>query len=298
MRKASLAQDQPPIGSVGGKAARRQRTVIMAHQRSSYMTLHRICVMAAFFALASTSAAAQPAAATLISPSADVNSTTIAFTWQSAPTATWYHFWLGKADTTLVMEQWYTAAHAGCETGGTCTITVTPPVTAGAFIWYVRTWSSAGYGPWSAPHMFTVRDVMQAWSGTLPASRRFTIVLNGQAVLDNETGLVWERTPGLTQHEWSSARFVCALSSTGSRRGWRVPTVSEILSLVDTSTSNPSLPAGHPFVMGPSIIFWTATPSTQTADYYFVMQMVSGAISQVPGSNFFRLWCVRGGVMQ
>jgi hypothetical protein len=270
----------------------------MAHQRSSYMTLHRTCVMAAFFALATTSAAAQPTAASLISPSADVNSTTIAFTWQSAPTATWYHFWLGTPNTSLVMEQWYTAEHAGCASGGTCSITVTPPVTAGAYVWHIRTWSSAGYGPWSAAHMFTMRDVVPTWSGKLPASRRFTVVLDNLAVLDNETGLVWERTPGLTQHEWSSSRFVCALSSTGSRRGWRVPTLSEILSLVDTSRSNPSLPAGHPFVLGETLNFWTATPSTQEANYYFVMQMVSGGISQVPGSNGFRLWCVRGGVMQ
>jgi hypothetical protein len=110
------------------------------------MTTLRISLIATLFALASTSATAQPGAVALISPVSDVNGTTIAFTWQSAPTATWYHFWLGKADTTLVMEQWYTAAHAGCETGGTCTITVTPPVTAGAFIWHIRTLQSLNRG--------------------------------------------------------------------------------------------------------------------------------------------------------
>jgi hypothetical protein len=259
------------------------------------MTAHRICLAAALFTLASTSAAAQPTAATLISPSSDVNGTTIAFTWQSAPTATWYHFWLGKADTSLVMEQWYTAEHAGCSTGGTCTITVTPPITAGGFIWHIRTWSSAGYGPWSPAHMFTMRDVTQAWSGTLPASRRFTIVLNGEAVLDNETGLVWQRTPGATLHQWQFTRSICGVSNTGGRFGWRVPTMAELASLMDPAAFNPSLPPGHPFVVAGSLNVWSQTTSTQVDNYAFLVSFSAGSISQTIYSFEARVWCVRGG---
>jgi hypothetical protein len=264
------------------------------------MTTHRLCLVAALFTLASTSAAAQPAAATLISPSSDVNGTTIAFTWQSASTATWYHFWLGKADTSLVMDQWYTAEHAGCSTGGTCTITVTPPVKAGGFIWHIRTWSSAGYGPWSPAHMFTVRDVVQAWSGRLPPSRRFTLVLGDAAVLDNETGLVWQRNAAtLGGRRWSLAQPACVQAVIGARFGWRMPTVAELMSLLDPTAGPPRLPPGHPFLLPAAVgdsPYWTQTQYSGGTTYWFV-DVASGNsdIAADDPTVTYRVWCVRGG---
>jgi hypothetical protein len=257
------------------------------------VTTHRIATIGALLVVFSTSAFAQPGAATLISPSSDVNNTTIAFTWQSAPTATWYHFWLGRADTSLITEHWYTAEHAGCASGGTCAITVTPPVTAGAYIWHIRTWSSAGYGPWSAPHMFSVRDVVQAWSGTLPPSRRFTIVFNGEGVLDNETGLVWQRVVSSNLFQWVNASFACGNLSTAGRLGWRVPTMSELASLVDTLVLNPSLPPGHPFTVPATLSVWSYTPSAAGAHYGVNFNV--GGLFQASDSGELRIWCVRGG---
>jgi hypothetical protein len=261
------------------------------------MTSHRIAVIAALVTLTAASATAQPGAATLISPSSDVNSTTIAFTWQSAPTATWYHFWLGKADTSLVMEHWYTAEHAGCASGGTCAITVTPPVTAGAYIWHIRTWSGAGYGPWSPAHLFTVREVVQAWSGTLPPSRRFTVVLNGQAVLDNETGLVWQRNAGaFTPKRWSSVQIDCVLAYIGGRSGWRVPSIAELKSLIEPTANTPALPVGHPFLLPAERNYWSQTQLTGSGTYW-VVSIDSGNAGSSPddAAILYRTWCVRGG---
>jgi hypothetical protein len=255
----------------------------------------RTCVLTALLFVLSSPAFAQPGPAMPRTPSSDVTGSTIAFTWQSAATATWYQFWLGRGDTTLVMEQWYTAEHAGCAGGGTCTVTLTPPLTAGAFVWYVRTWSSAGYGPWSVAFMFTMRDVVQAWSGALPPSRRFTLVLNAEAVLDNETGLVWQRIPADTTHQWQLSRWYCAVADTGSRAGWRVPTLSELQSLLNRA--NPSLPPGHPFVVTGTPWFWTNTASTQAADFYFRVSAADGSLAQTLSLPDFvhRNWCVRGG---
>src|SRR3989337_2100680 len=44
-----------------------------------------------------------------------------------------------------------------------------------------------------------------AWSLKLPTSTRFETVLDGGAVLDWETGLVWEKSPDRTTRTWSDA---------------------------------------------------------------------------------------------
>jgi hypothetical protein len=259
------------------------------------MTMLRTCSIAILFVIAPVSALAQPGLATLITPASDVAGSTIAFTWQSAPGATWYHFWLGKANTSLVQEQWYTAEHAGCAGGGTCTITLSPAITAGAFIWHIRTWSAAGYGPWSPAQMFTVRDVVQAWSSILPASRRFTVVMNNLAVLDNETGLVWERQLTTVTHTYASAVGYCASNNTAGRRGWRVPSVAEITSLIEGAT-NPTLPAGHPFTMPLTVpYFWTQTPVPMSQTHAYVVEFETGTAFAGGVQLVFRVWCVRGG---
>src|SRR4051812_39862727 len=84
-----------------------------------------------------------------------------------------------------------------------------------------------------------------AWDETLPASTRFIVLtnMNSQAVLDRETGLVWERTPDLTlptglTRKWVDAHVICNIKTVGNRQGWRLPTVHELASLIDPSNPN------------------------------------------------------------
>jgi hypothetical protein len=246
----------------------------------------------------SGTALAQPPAAIPVSPVSDVVGSTIAFSWQSASGATWYQLWLGRPDTSLVSDQWYTAEHAGCSSGGTCTVTMTAPLIAGPYTWYVRTWAPNGYGPWSSAHLFTVKDPTQAWSGTLPPSRRFTLVLNNAAALDNETGLVWARTPHPDAIRWSWTLAVCAMASTGGRYGWRVPTLAELRSLFVPGQSNPALPPGHPFMqLGTNPYLWSRTPNIQATNSYHATHVDTGSLFAFLNdpSVLHRVLCVRGG---
>ncbi|MDN3515004.1 MAG: DUF1566 domain-containing protein [Candidatus Brocadia sp.] len=89
----------------------------------------------------------------------------------------------------------------------------------------------------------------------LEASKRFEVVLNGEAVLDKETGLVWEKSPEVIQiHHGTDEiyEYVCDKEVEG-RKGWRIPSVYELASLIDTKQQNPSLPKGHPFTKEVSI---------------------------------------------
>src|SRR5215470_9380827 len=44
-----------------------------------------------------------------------------------------------------------------------------------------------------------------AWSQKLPAAQRFEVVLDGAAVLDHETGLVWEKSPSTVKNTFTDS---------------------------------------------------------------------------------------------
>jgi hypothetical protein len=95
-----------------------------------------------------------PSAANQVSPSGEITDTTPTYTWNPVADATWYQLWVGDSSGNKI-NQWYTAAEAGCADGvGICSVTPTTEV-RGAGQWWVRTYNSAGYGPWSGPVSFT-----------------------------------------------------------------------------------------------------------------------------------------------
>jgi len=136
-----------------------------------------------------------------------------------------------------------------------------------------------------------------SWSQKLAAADRFELVLDGAAVLDHETGLVWEKSPSKnTQTFERMGFFLCNAKNVGGRLGWRVPTLWEMLTLIDLSHSNPALPAGHPFtnlVMGN---YWTATPFSVgfLAETAYAVGVDDGGSGTTGVGNFFPVWCVRG----
>lgn len=142
--------------------------------------------------------------------------------------------------------------------------------------------AASGNGPYYAT---------PSWDQKLPASTRFVVLTdwNSEAVLDRETGLVWERAPGLTHPaNWSFARFDCSNRTTGGRRAWRLPLVHELASLMDPFTF---------FNSGP---YWSATTDADGSDGAWVVNFeVTPRNPFVPGvmtKNATNpvVWCVRG----
>jgi hypothetical protein len=146
------------------------------------------------------------------------------------------------------------------------------------------------------PTMKTLDQIPPTWSQKLPSSERFVIVLDGAGVLDKETGLVWEQSPS-TNFVYPPFGDNCAVLNKGGRKGWRLPTVQELASLVDPTQADPSLPSGHPFSNVLSGCYWCATtdaidPSSgqyvvcfNEGDIWFAARSQSG----------IHAWCVRGG---
>jgi len=86
--------------------------------------------------------------------------------------------------------------------------------------------------------------------------------------------------------------------SIADRKGWRLPSVVELASLVDTSQSFPSLPVGHPFTNVQADTYWTSTTYAENASIAWGVNFNSGSVSVVlfKNGNGLFAWCVRGGM--
>jgi Protein of unknown function (DUF1566) len=136
------------------------------------------------------------------------------------------------------------------------------------------------------------------------ATNRFVILANwnSEAVLDRETGVVWQRAPDPATLDLTDAIHACNTKNIGNRLGWRLPTIQELASLVDPSIPTPglALPAGHPFVGVQSTfsIFFSGTRIAVGAVWSLDFDNISsnnGVFGSSVGGGFARAWCVRGG---
>jgi uncharacterized protein DUF1566 len=139
-----------------------------------------------------------------------------------------------------------------------------------------------------------------AWDRKLPASFRFFVLTdwNNEAVLDKETGLVWERTAPMGG-QWELARILCAGRTTGSRKGWRLPSVHELNSLFDpailAAQTNLALPAGHPFNNVQPTVYWSATLDAANPNAAWMVDFTGGGAVSTDLTIYGKLvWCVRG----
>ncbi len=130
---------------------------------------------------------------------------------------------------------------------------------------------------------------------------RFQILeeYKGEAVLDSETLLIWERTPSATETAWANASLRCALRSTGGQIGWRLPSFLELMTLVEPAPSaaanKPSLPTGHPFHGVKADSYWTAGSQATEPTSAYAVDFLRGDITLQRKNQAHASWCVRGG---
>jgi hypothetical protein len=148
------------------------------------------------------------------------------------------------------------------------------------------------------PTMKTLDQIPPTWSQKLQcdtaACPRFEIVMDGAAVLDKETGLVWERSPRTYTGNWYNAQWECWAHNTGERWGWRLPTIYELVSLAELVAHDcyGLLPCGHPFTNA-ICTYWSATT-------WFWDANEAISFSRLGTNSFSKdselcYWCVRGG---
>jgi len=148
-------------------------------------------------------------------------------------------------------------------------------------------------GPYYAPPAWD----QKLQCDTLTTCPRFVVLSNwnGQAVLDRETGLVWERSPDPTLRPWDFALLHCVTRVVSDRSGWRLPSIQELLSL-RAAASGSTLPPGHPFSNVDLTYYWSATT---TGIYAYISEFSftsgDGVTAHTKSSSYSGAWCVRGG---
>jgi len=142
---------------------------------------------------------------------------------------------------------------------------------------------------------------LPSWNQKLPASSRFSVLSDwgSAAVLDRETGLVWEKSPSPApvHPTWFGALSDCSTLTVSDRMGWRLPTLQELASLVDPSVSapGPTLPSGHPFQNVQPGGYWSATTHAELPEWVRVVSFYDGTVVNGVKSGSGYAWCVRGG---
>jgi hypothetical protein len=122
-----------------------------------------------------------------------------------------------------------------------------------------------------------------------------------EAVLDTQTLLIWERTPSSSETAWASASLRCALTSTGGRLGWRLPSFFELMTLVEppqrAAASKPSLPTGHPFRGVRADSYWTTSSQDIEPANAYTVDFLRGDVAIQRKTRPHAWWCVRGGTL-
>jgi hypothetical protein len=122
---------------------------------------------------------------------------------------------------------------------------------------------------------------------------------NNEAVRDNNTGLVWERSPVALSFTWRG-RANCINKKVGGQSGWRLPAIAELASLIDPSVplTSPALPPGHPFLNVQAAGYWSASSSADNMALAWGLAFAEGGGVFTADKQITEhyIWCVRGGM--
>ena len=214
----------------------------------------------------STTIPTPPAVAVLTAPLGNIGTNyNPTYTWNKVTTATYYHLYVNGPNG-VVLDKWYEAS-AICTTS-TCTV-LSPTLGGGAHLWYVQTWNSAGYGPWSnntQPTNFNTTTlalpaaaVLTAPKGNIGTDYNPTYTWNN-VVTATRYRLYVSGPGGVVLDQWYPAANICGVSTCsvlsptlgGGAYVWYVQTYNQSgfgpwsnnAQPTDFNTTTPTIPAG------------------------------------------------------
>jgi hypothetical protein len=128
-------------------------------------------------------------------------------------------------------------------------------------------------------------------SSGLPNPAVYDTSITG-TVFDRLTGLMWQRSAGSTPSSQAAATAACTASRLGGYADWRLPTVLELVSIVDYTAISPSIDSAA-FPGTTANLFWTVTPLAGRPHEAWYVQFIQGATNVLDTSDFNLSRCVR-----
>ena len=118
-------------------------------------------------------------------------------------------------------------------------------------------------------------------------------------VYDSKSKLTWQQTVSPTTYTWADAKTYCAgVGASLGGTGWRVPTIKELLSIVDFSQ-----PAGlyidtNTFLSTPvggkiGLEFWSSSPLAGSSSDAWSVNFIYGRSDSFHTANAYDVRCVR-----
>jgi len=126
---------------------------------------------------------------------------------------------------------------------------------------------------------------------------RYTV--SSGTVFDTKTKLTWQQTVSSMTYVWMDAVTYCGSTSVGPSRtiggtGWRVPTLKELLTIIDYSQSNPPAIDSTAFPGTPLSFFWSATSLLgQSGGSVWIVDSSEGFVTSEDPSQLYYVRCVR-----
>ncbi|HEY3448631.1 MAG TPA: DUF1566 domain-containing protein [Myxococcales bacterium] len=111
-------------------------------------------------------------------------------------------------------------------------------------------------------------------------------------VTDNVTGLVWQRAVPEDRFTWSGAKAYCSCLVLGGQTGWRLPSLVELLSIVDSAKADPSINT-HAFPNTPVEYYWTSVPYAPDPTSAWFVYFSGGTATADKIPNYYWVRCVR-----
>jgi len=140
--------------------------------------------------------------------------------------------------------------------------------------------------------------------GTVLAQGRYTVSADGQEVQDTQAKLTWRRcAEGMrwdgkacagkaSKFSYSAAQQHASAQASASTQAWRLPTKTELLSLVDKSRKKPLIDTTA-FPGTPTAMFWASRPEAKDNLNAWIVNFGNGRVYGNPGSKAPYLRLVR-----